>query len=60
MIPCAELSNDVYVQVSEKEIANRESFAVDDDAKWDFILLKLTIKRNILYYIVAVMNDFIG
>lgn len=60
MIPCAELSNDVYAQVSEKEIANGESFVVGDDAKWDFILLKLAVKKNILYYIVAVMNDFNG
>jgi len=60
VIPCAELGNDFCVQVSEKEITNGESFAVGDDANLDFILLKLAVKRNISYYIVAVMNYFNG
>jgi hypothetical protein len=33
VIPCAGLSSDVYVEVSEKEIAHGESFAVGDVAK---------------------------
>ena len=60
MIPCAGLSNDVYVEVSEKEIEHGESFAVGDVTKWDFILLKLAVKRNVPYYMVALMNDFNG
>jgi hypothetical protein len=40
------LSNDVYVEVSEKEIVHGESFAVSDVAKWDFTVLKLALTRN--------------
>ena len=54
------MSNDVYVGVSVKEIANGESFAVGDDVKLDFSVVKLAVKRNFSYYIVEVMNDFNG
>jgi hypothetical protein len=42
-IPCAELSNYDYVQVSETEtaIVSEESFAVGDAARGDFIVVKL-------------------
>jgi hypothetical protein len=43
-------------------IANvtEQSFAVGDDAKGDFILVKLARKRNISHYTSEVMKDFRG
>jgi hypothetical protein len=62
-IPYAELSNGVYLEVSEKkEIANvtKQSFAFGDDAKGAFILVKLARKRSISHYAAEVMKDFHG
>jgi hypothetical protein len=49
-IPYVEWSNDDYVEVSEKEIANitEESFAVGDVAREDFILVNLPRKGAFL------------
>jgi len=46
------LSNDDYVEVSEKEIANvtEESFAVDDVMRGDCILVKLARKGAFLLH----------
>jgi hypothetical protein len=61
-IPYAELIDDDYVEVSDKDITNvtEESLAVRDIAIGNFILVKPVGKRSILHYIPEVVKDFHG